>query len=181
MKGMILFADYFEDVEGLATLAILRRSKIEVDAISVMGRKDLITQYGQKILADELIENIQADYYDFLIIPGGRAVFSTLSSRDDLSRIIQKFNKQGKLIAAICAAPSLLGTAGVLDGRNFTCFPGVENGILKGIHRGEKKALTDGNIITARSAGSVYEFSYEIIRYLKGVDEADLMLKNIVF
>jgi 4-methyl-5(b-hydroxyethyl)-thiazole monophosphate biosynthesis len=181
MKGMIVFADHFEDVEGLATLAILRRCKIEVDAISVMGRKDIITQYNQKVSTDELIENIQPEDYGFLIIPGGRAVRSTLSSREDIARIIQRFNDQGKMIAAICAAPSLLGALGVLDGKNFTCFPGVEAEILKGIHRAEKKALTDGNIITARSAGSVYEFSYEIIRYLRGVDEADWMLKNIVF
>jgi protein deglycase len=181
MKGIILFADYFEDVEGLGTLALLRRAKLDVKSVSVMGRNHIITQYGNKIETDLLLEEVVLEEYDFLVIPGGKAVKSTLSLHQGVTNVILSFSKRNKLIATICAAPSLLGTLSLLDGKNFTCFPGIESMILSGIYRPGHKAVTDGNFITARSAGSIYEFVYEIVQYLKGKDDADYLYQNIVF
>jgi 4-methyl-5(b-hydroxyethyl)-thiazole monophosphate biosynthesis len=181
MKGIILFADYFEDVEGLGTLALLRRAKLDVKSVSVMGRNQIITQYGNKIETDLLLEELAIEEYDFLVIPGGKAVRSTLSIHQDVLDVILSFANQNKLIATICAAPSLLGTLSLLDGKNFTCFPGFESMILSGIYRPDQKAVTDGNFITGRSAGAIYEFVYEIVQYLKGNDEAEHLYKNIVF
>jgi 4-methyl-5(b-hydroxyethyl)-thiazole monophosphate biosynthesis len=177
----MILADFFEDVEGLGTLALLRRSKVDVDTVSVMGRLELTTQYQQHIVANKLLEDISWNEYDFLVIPGGKAVRTTLSLRPDIDEMIKSFHQEKKIIAAICAAPGLLGKLGLLDGKNFTCFPGVESDILKGVYRGEKKAVIDGLIITGRSAGSIYEFSYEIVKAVKGEADANQMFISIVY
>jgi 4-methyl-5(b-hydroxyethyl)-thiazole monophosphate biosynthesis len=181
MKGIILFADFFEDVEGLSTLALLRRAKIDVKSVSLMGRYQITTQYANKIKTDLLLEEVVLQDYDFIVIPGGKAVKTTLSTHTGVKNAILHFANLNKLVATICAAPSLLGPLSLLKDRNFTCFPGVEHMILNGIYRPQLKAVTDGHFITARSAGSIYEFVYEIVQYLKGKEEAVQLLQNIVF
>ena len=181
LKGIILFADYFEDVEGLGTLALLRRAKLSVTSVSVMSTLHITTQYGMSIETDQMLNNIDPNEYDFLVIPGGKAVGATLRNDERVLNLISSFVQKQKLVAAICAAPSLLGQLSLLDRKNFTCFPGFEQYMLNGAYRPEKKAVTDGKIVTARSAGAIYEFVYEILQVLKGKEEADHLLQNIVF
>lgn len=180
MKGLILLADHFEDVEALITIDMLRRAKIDVDLVSISKNINLVTQSKVNIQADYLVENINVDDYQFLIIPGGKAVFEThLSSNVTLS-IVDSFYQKGKLIATICAAPIILGKLGILDNQNYVCFPDCKNNIEKGIFQ-NKKVVVQKNIITSKAAGTTFDFAFEIIKYLTNETLAKKVLESVYY
>ncbi len=181
MKGIILLADYFEDIEALGTVDLIRRAKIDIDLVSMKDNVNLITQSNISIKADKTIINTNLQEYDFLIIPGGKAVMLTHQSSELTKDIIDYFMHKKALIACICAAPSLLGKNGYLDNVNYTCFPSFEKFSEKGIYDSSKKVVVSNNIITACSAGATFEFSYEIIKYLKGKNVADHIIDGVIY
>ena len=111
MKGLIILVNGFEDVEALATIDVLRRSGIIIDTTS-LDNKDIITQSNNKIQANYLLNEINTQEYDFLIIPGGKAVFNILDNDNRIDQLIDEFYNNNKLICAICAAPRLIAKRG---------------------------------------------------------------------
>lgn len=180
MKGIILLADYFEDSEAIITIDLLRRAKIEVDLVSIKDTKELITQSNVRMIADETIDDVVLDDYDFMILPGGKAVFNTHLESEITKGCIYHFALENKLVAAICAAPSVLGVMGLLQGKEYVCFPGCEN-IEFGGNLKSKEAVVSANIITAKAAGSTFMFAYEIIKYLKGEETANSILDQVYY
>ncbi len=156
MKGLILLENYFEDIEAIATIDIIRRANIKIDTISLSTKK-LITQSKIIIEADYLINEINYNNYDFLIIPGGKAVMNSLIYNNLVNEILNAF--KNKLICLICAAPILLKEI-----NEFTCFKGFENKI-KGKYL-NKGVVRYKNIITAKSCAYTIDFALEIINYL---------------
>lgn len=178
-KGIILIANYFEDTEAIATVDVLKRSGIVVDFVSLEETLEITTQYQLKIICDKLLDEIDIKKYDFLIIPGGRAVMRELVNREDVRDIIHHFAKGGKLVATICAAPLLLGELGYLVEKNYTCFPGCEKTIVGG----KKKlagVVVDENLITAKSMAYSIEFALTIIEYLLGKEKRK-EIKRMIF
>lgn len=177
MKGIILLADYFEDVEAICTIDMLRRAGIEIDLVSVTGSKNLVTQSNISLNSDKLIENVNLNDYSFVILPGGKATFKTHLESEITKNVLEHFYIKNKLIGAICAAPMVI--AKYLKGKKFTCFPSCEDSI-DGIYTSSKVEVVD-NIITSKAAGTTFEFAYEIIKYLKGEEEAKKVLNNVYF
>lgn len=177
MKGIILLANHFEDVEAIATIDILRRAKIDIDLVSITGNKQLITQSNIGILADKLIEEVNINDYNFVVLPGGKAVFETHLSSDITNTVIKHFIDQHQLVCAICAAPKVL--APYLENKQFTCFPSCEDGI-NGTYTKGKVEVVD-NIITSKAAGTTFEFAYEIIKYLVNEDLAEKVISSVYF
>lgn len=167
MKGMMLFANEFEDIEALGTLDLIRRAKIEIETVSITGDKVLLTQSKVNVLADKLIEEVNLDDYDFLIIPGGAAVMKTHLNSPITESVVNYFYNKNALIGCICAAPSILGKYGYLENKKFTCFPSFEKLVVGGTYLADAKVVVDGNIITSKAAGTTFEFAYEITKYLK--------------
>lgn len=180
MKGLIILANHFEDMEAIITIDILRRAHITIDLVSITSSLDLITQSLINIKADYLYQNIRLNDYDFVVFPGGKATFETNYQSKIVEETIDYFMNQNKLIACICAAPSLLGKKGYLKNLPYTCFPGCEK-MIEGIYQQDKKVVVTGNIITSKAAGTTLLFSYEIIKYLKGKDLADQIFANIYY
>lgn len=180
MKGLILLADFFEDSEAIITIDLLRRAKIDVDLVSIKDTKELTTQSNIKVLADMTIDEIVLDDYEFMILPGGKAVFNTHLESEITKGCIYHFVLENKLVAAICAAPSVLGVMGLLQGKNYVCFPGCEN-IEFGGNLKTDECVTDGNIITAKAAGSTFMFAHAIIKYLKSKELADQILNQVYY
>ena len=192
MKGLILLASGFEDTEAIATIDILRRAKINIDLCSVNNEEEILTQnkmvikpdtnsllFEKMVIKPELfIKNINYKEYDFLVIPGGKAVSKTLINLSDVNEMIHYFNNEHKLIAAICAAPMLLGKAGILKGRKYTCFPGCEKGI-EGVYT-KKGVVVTGNIITGKSMAYTIDFALQIVKYLLGPSSYKTV-KNAIF
>ena len=177
MKGLILLTSGFEDTEAIATIDILRRADINIDIVSLCG-KNVTTQSGLLMECEYLFEDINYQEYDFLVIPGGKAVSKTLINLNDVKGMIHYFNSENKLIAAICAAPMLLGKAGILKGKKYTCFPGCEKGI-EGVYT-KKGVVVTGNVITGKSMAYTIDFALQIVKYLLGLDSYKTV-KNAIF
>ena len=167
MKGIILITNFFEDVEAIATVDVLRRAKIDIEYASLNETLDAKTQSNLQIKCDKLLSEVDINKYDFLVIPGGRAVMSDLKNRSMVNTIITAFASQEKLVASICAAPYLVGRLGYFEGGKYTCFPGCNEGVEKG-KRVDKGVVVYKNFITAKSMAYSIDFALEIIEYLLG-------------
>lgn len=180
MKGLLILSHKMEDVEALGTRALLKRAGLEITTATFEDTLEIQTSYGLFVKADYFAFDLQMNNYDFLIIPGGRYVSQIVDQDVNIKRLCKEFFHEKKMIAAICAGPRFLGQAGLLTGVNFTAFTEI-NDAPDGIYHKEVKAMVDHNIITGRSAGAVYEFSYEIVKYLLGEDKAESLFKNIQY
>lgn len=181
MKGLILLADYFEDIEALATVDLLRRANINIDIVSITGKLELTTQSILKVKAEKLYEDIDLREYEFLVIPGGKAVFKTHLSSEITENCVKFFNQKHKLIACICAAPGILGKMGILDSMEYTCYPGCEQNMPVKNYLINEPVVVRNNIITSKAAGTTFLFASKIIEYLKGKEEAVKVLNSVYY
>ncbi|MFP4287421.1 MAG: DJ-1/PfpI family protein [Candidatus Izemoplasmataceae bacterium] len=181
MKGLMIYSNDMEDLEALGTKALLVRSGLTIHAATF--EDDLMVEgaYKTKVQADYLMRDINPLDYDFLIIPGGKYVALTIDKNKPMIDLVKTFYTHHKMIAAICAGPRFLGRANLLDKVPFTAYKGSEVDMPKGIYHPELKALTHEGIITARGAGAVYEFAYEIIKYTLGKEKAKAVLDQILY
>lgn len=176
----IFMADGCEEIEGLTVVDLVRRAGIEIEMISVNGKKSVTGSH--KITFQTDIDKADADYtsYDGIVLPGGMPGTTHLMEDETVNRVIREFAFEGKLVAAICAAPSVLGNAGLLAGKTATCYPGVE-GKLTGADFVTDPVAKDGNIITSRGLGTAIDFAAEIVAYLKDQEAAKSLKESIVY
>ena len=178
-KAAIFFAPGFEEVEALTPADVLRRAGAEVELISVTEDKNVTGAHGLTIVCDRVFDGQPIEDKDILILPGGMPGAQNLKNHDKLTDLLKSFYDQKKWIAAICAAPMILGEMGLLKDRKATCFPGFEHH-LKGAHHYPVPAITDGHIITGRGIGAAMEFSIEITANLFGPDKAAELREKMV-
>ena len=179
-KLCIFMADGVEEIEGLTVVDLARRAGIDIDMVSIMGRQEINGSHGIRFMADKLIEDIKFSDYDGLVCPGGVKGTQNLKADERVAAIIREFCAAGKLVSAICAAPTVLGAAGVLEKKKATCYPGCEDG-LTGANALTDKVVRDGHIITSRGMGTAVDFGLALIEYLIDASAADDMAKKIVF
>lgn len=181
MAGVYVFlADGFEEIEGLTVVDLLRRAKQEVCMVSIMGRLEINGSHGIRVQADALYEDTSFSKEDMLVLPGGLKGTQNLAAYEPLAGLLKEHNSADGRIAAICAAPSVLGGLGLLNGKEAVCYPGFEEK-LTGAKCGMKKAVTDGNITTSRGLGTAIPFALELISLLCGEQEASDIKKSIVY
>lgn len=173
----LFLADGFEIIEAMAPVDMLKRVKLDVLTVGVTGEY-VTASNGTVVKADILPEQIEYDNIDAVILPGGMPGTLNLEKSDCVQKCIDIANENYKLICAICAAPSILGHKGLLNGKKATCFPGFEHA-LEGARLSDKYVVTDTNIITARGAGVATEFGIEIVRTILGKGVA-ATLKNSI-
>jgi len=176
----IFMADGCEEIEGLAVVDIVRRAKMDITMISINGKKEVTGAHNIVFLADALASEVDFEEFDAIVLPGGGTGTRNLAANETVNQVIKKFAAEGKLVCAICAAPSVLGAAGLLQGKKATCYPGFEDK-LTGAMVSEDGVVTDGNIITGRGMGAAISFGLEIVRYLKGEEEAETIRNGIVY
>lgn len=179
-KVCVFLADGFEEVEGLTVVDLLRRAGIEVTTVSIMGRNMIHGAHGIDVSADCQFEEKQYDEEDMLVLPGGMPGTTNLGDHKGLKNLLERFYKNGNYIAAICAAPSVFGKLGFLQGRKATCYPSMED-TLEGAQFVEDSAVCDGNVITSRGVGTAIEFSMLIIEKLLNKKTADDLKDSIVY
>ena len=181
-KVAVFLADGFEEVEAITPVDLLQRAGIAVDTVSITDDNLVESARKVKILADKVIGEIDFSEYDMLVMPGGSGTGNYFKSQFLLDNVL-KFSKdtENKRVAAICAAPTVLASLGILEGKNAVCFPACEDDLLKGKAILKKeRAVVDGNIITSRSAGTAMDFSLAIIGELLGKEVAERIAKEIV-
>lgn len=175
----LMLADGFEETEALVTLDLLRRAGIDVAAVGV-GKVEIKGAHEITVKADIELSDIDKKRCDGIVLPGGMPGTKNLYASDDVKEIVMRMASDGKMTAAICAAPLILGRLGVLDGRKAVCFPGFENELV-GADICDSPCVADGSVITARGAGAVFDFSHAITAYLENKELADRVLEEIQF
>ena len=176
----VFFADGMEEIEGLAQVDLLRRAGNQVTAVSIMGRKEIRGTHDVRIQADALFEETDFSDGDLFVLPGGGEGTQNLGACGPLGELLKGKYATGKRVAAICAAPTVLGKCGVLRGKKAVCFPSMEEG-LTGAEVLYEEVVRDGNVITSRGMGTAIPFALAIIEYCQGKEAAENMADRIVF
>jgi 4-methyl-5(b-hydroxyethyl)-thiazole monophosphate biosynthesis len=180
MKTAFLFlAEGFEETEAVATLDVLLRGGINAQTVSITGKRLVTGAHGIEVNADKLFEDTEFSSADVLVLPGGMPGASNLNSHAKLKELLVAFNHQGKIIAAICAAPLVLGGLGLLRGKNAVVYPGYED-TLDGANIKEQAVVVDGNIITGRGPGFALQFGLAIVEAVEGKGKADEVAKGLL-
>ena len=146
----------------------------------ITGQKQINGAHKIIVEADRLFEETDFSDGDMLVLPGGMPGTLNLAGNETLAALIRSYDDQGKKLAAICAAPSILGVMGILKDKNAVCFPGFEEK-LAGANVLDVPAVTDKNVTTGRGMGAATDFALELIRVLQGEDKAKEMAEKIVF
>lgn len=167
----VFLANGFEEIEAITVIDILRRANIEVKTVGVNG-KFLMGAHGVKVEADLLKEGIDLKDLDGIVLPGGMPGTSNLAADKKVLEIINYCVDNNKLIAAICAAPSILGNLKILNGKEAICYPGFEDQLFGAKISCESTCLSD-NILTSKGPGVAVEFSLKIVEILKNKEIAN--------
>lgn len=164
-----LFLDNgFEEIEAITTIDLLRRANITLTTVSITGKPMVLGAHNIAVEADGLFENVDFSDAEMLILPGGQ---THLEMHNGLCELLLQHNDAGKMIAAICAAPSVLGRLGILADKQATCYPGFESYLGESYVGG--LVVESKNIITAKGPGLASDFAFCIIEHIKGSDVAD--------
>ena len=176
----IFIADGCEEVEALTVVDIVRRAKLEIDMISINGTKQVTSSRNVTFMTDTTKEEADFSANDGIILPGGMPGTVHLGEDDTVSQVIREFAKEGKLVAAICAAPSVLGQAGILNGKKAACHPGFEEK-LTGAEVFFSPVVCDGNVITSRGMGTAIPFALHLVSQLVSPEKAEELKKSIIY
>ena len=177
----VLFADGFEEIEALTCIDVLRRAGMPVTTVSINPGLEVTGAHGVTVLADSLFGDSDYEGAEWLVLPGGIPGAPNLAACEPLCDLLTAQDARGGKVAAICASPAVvLAPLGLLQDRSAVCYPGMENELIAagGIYTDEA-VVTDGKMITARAAGASEEFSFELIRVLKGDAAAENVRKSI--
>jgi 4-methyl-5(b-hydroxyethyl)-thiazole monophosphate biosynthesis len=173
MKRVFIFlADGFEETEAVATIDVLRRGKLDVTSVSISGTLAVTGAHGLTVLADQLFSEVDFSDGEALVLPGGMPGASNLNLHTGLRTLLKQYAAEGKKLAAICAAPLVLGGLDLLQGKQATAYPGFEDSLL-GAAVMERPVVKDGNIITGRGPGFALNFGLAIVEELQGKEIAD--------
>lgn len=179
-KVYVFLADGFEEIEGLTVVDVLRRAGADTVTVSVTGRTEISGSHGIPVLADSLFEDTDFSDAGLLVLPGGMPGTLNLKEHSGLIQLLKQFDNEKKYIAAICAAPSILGELGMLEGRKACAYPSFEDK-LNGAEVLQTPAVTDGHITTGRGMGAAIPFALKLTELLFGREKADEIAESIVY
>lgn len=177
MKVAVLLADGFETLEGLTVVDILRRAEVHCNTFGV-EKKTITTSHKIEVKADKILSDEVYDY-DVVVLPGGMPGAANLRDSAKVNQIVKDFYNEGKIVAAICAAPIVLGKIGITEGKNVTCYPGFENQ-LGSCNYKKELVVVDGNIITGRGPAAAVPFAFEILRHISA-EKVESISKGMLF
>ena len=173
----VLLANGFEITEAMAPLDVMRRAGLDVQTVGVSGEQ-VQSSNGVTVLPDKDISQLSYDAVEGVVLPGGMPGTRNLQADARVTDCVKFCFDNGKLVAAICAAPSVLGGLGILQGKKATCFSGFEKELTGAVCTGAP-VETDGNVITARGAGCSLRFGHAIVSFVLSAESADKVLSDM--
>lgn len=176
MNIVIPLADGFEEIEAVAPIDVFRRAGYTV-VTAGLGKNEAAGSHSIKISADRVLSELNPADFDAIVLPGGPGT-KNLNNDSAVIGFVRAIHAKGGLCGAICAAPTVLGTAGILKGRRATCFPGEETKLGGAVFTGSVVEV-DGMIVTGKAAGSAISFALAIVAVLSGKDAADALRKKM--
>ena len=177
MKALVFLTDGFEETEALATADILIRGGVKACLVSLAGREAVTGSHEIRVVADCLFEDFisgksePAANPDMIVLPGGPGA-QKFKENAQFMGFVKKWCEEGNKTAAICAAPTVLGSLGLLRGRRAVCYPGMEGMLAGAIYEGGRDVVTDGNITTARGPAAAISFGFALVEILMGPQAA---------
>ena len=179
-KAYVFLADGFEEVEGLTVVDILRRGNIDTVTVSITDKRDILGSHNIPVKADACFDDTDFSDGTLFVLPGGMPGTQYLGEHKGLCDLLIAKKAEGKRLAAICAAPSVLGDLGLLKGEKAACFPGRESR-LTGAEVLYDEVVVSGQITTSRGMGTAIPFGLSLIAQLKSQEEADALGKSIIY
>ena len=177
--ALIPLADGFEDLEAISIVDVLRRGGVEVVTASVHDALGVTSAHGISMKADALLEDAASADYDAIVLPGGGPGTENLKNSGTLYRLLRRQNSEGRLLCAICAAPTVLVDAGVLEPElHVTCYPTCQMELDR--PWAAAPVVADGNVITAQAPGSAMLFALVVLQALTGEPAARKVARGLV-
>ncbi len=170
-RALVPLAPGFEELEAITITDLLVRAEVEVTTAG-LDNQTVVASRGARIIPDACIQDVQNQIFDLIVLPGGLPGANHLRDNDELQSLLKKHAADNKLIAAICAAPKALAAAGLLEGKQVTCYPGALNE-YPGLNVRNSAIEIDGNIITSRGPGTAMDFALTLIELLEGKEKRD--------
>ena len=177
-KVCIPLANGFEDIEAVTLIDVLRRGGLEVVTAGV-GGEVITSAHNVKIFSDKKIEDIKADDFDLVVLPGGLPGATNLAESEEVKNLLQEMDKKGKYVGAICAAPIALKEAGVLK-EKYTAYPGWEENIRKEGYVSDKKVVEDKNVLTSKGPATAICFGLEIVKKFVGEEKYNQLKSGLL-
>lgn len=177
---LVVAARGFEEIELTTPVDILRRLGVRV-CVAGVGTREVEGAHGMPLITDCLIDDAKGKRWDGILIPGGPAAWD-LKQQVTVLQLVQSLYAEGKLVAAICAAPMVLAAAGVVNGRRITCYPAPD--VLRAVESAQVEArqtVMDGNLITGRGPAAALDFGYALADYLAGEERTTLLKKEMCY
>ena len=181
MNVLIPLAEGFEEIEAVVVIDVLRRAGITVTTAATGSERIVTASRGVALVADTLWRDSDTENFDAIILPGGGPGTERLKANDSVRETVVAFNAQGKTVAAICAAPTVLAAAGILSGRAATCYPGCEPELAEARYTAEEPAVIDGNIITSQGPGTSFAFSLALVERLTDKETATKVAQDLLY
>ncbi|MGD9131482.1 MAG: DJ-1/PfpI family protein [Candidatus Bathyarchaeota archaeon] len=177
-KALVFLATGFEEIETLTVVDILRRAGVDV---TVAGLTPNVTEgkHGVKVVPDKSIDDVKVEDFDAVVVPGGNPGYKNLRKDPRVIAMVKKAFNSNKIVAAICAGPTVLSDAGILEGKACTIYPGMDEELEAG--RGKPKhdiVVVDGNIITSRGPATALPFALKLAEKLAGKQVAEAVSKK---
>lgn len=179
-KIAVFFGEGYEEIEALTVVDMCRRAKIETQMVSITGRSSVTGSHGIGVEMDLQYEDVDFDSLDMIVLPGGMPGTKNLEAHAGLMSHVDAFNEAGRFLAAICAAPSILGHRGILKGREACCYPGFEKELTDAQVVMNSVAVSD-HVITSRGMGCAIDFSLAIITALCGEPVAKELSDAVIY
>ncbi len=178
MAVVVFLATGFEEIEAMGIVDTLRRAGIEV-VIAGLQTGAIEGGHGVKVVPDREIEGINIEDFDAVVLPGGSPGYVNLGNDKRVLDAVRKAFELGKVVAAICAAPSVLAKAGILEGKKATIYPGLETA-LAGAKPINERVVEDGKIITSQGPGTALEFGVKLVETLVGEKSARELKDSLI-
>jgi 4-methyl-5(b-hydroxyethyl)-thiazole monophosphate biosynthesis len=163
MKALVPLAEGFEELEAVTIIDVLRRAGVEV-TVAALGASPVTGSHAIRVEADASLDAVQADVFDAVVLPGGPGA-KRLRDDERVKAVVRRLAREGRLVAAVCAAPIALEAAGVLAGKRATVYPGNQ---LPSAEQVDERVVVDGSIITSRGPGTALEFALALVEKLSG-------------
>lgn len=176
----VLLAPGFEEAEALVPVDLLRRAEIETKTVTITGMP-VPGSHGVTVTADLTLDQADLSQADMVVLPGGGLGYQNLGKEPRVEALVREAAGKGVWVAAICAAPTLLGRWGLLNGKQAVCYPGMEEGLVGAQSRPDSGVVVDGKIITGRAAGSAFDFGLALVEALAGRERSDEVRRGIYY
>lgn len=179
-KIAVFFGTGYEEIEALTVVDLCRRAGIDTRMVSITEELQVTGSHKICVNMDKMYDEVVFDELDMIVLPGGMPGTLNLEAHSGLMEQVDAFHETGKFIAAICAAPSILGHRGILQGRKACSYPGFEKD-LNGATVMFDSVVRDGHVITSRGMGCAIDFALEIISVLCGEEVAKEKAESIIY